>query len=120
MRFSKLRKLSRHVAGVPGKRVSISRQNFFRGQVQCHARASRQNRRQGVFCPCMYFSRHVTCPPRLEDTASVGGLQPVLMVHYPYHLNRSFKLTKRWLPMTRGSTSSMSNCWPPPPNCSLT
>src|SRR5260221_506068 len=83
------------------ERVSISQQNFFRGQVQCHARASRQNQRRGAFCPCVYFSRHVTCPPRLEDTASVGGLQPVLMVPYPYHLNRSFKLTKRWLPITR-------------------
>src|SRR6266851_3121893 len=78
MRFSKLRKLSRHVAGVQGERVSISRQNFFRGQVQCHARVSRQNQRRGAFCPCVYFSRHVTCSPHLEDTASVGGLQPVL------------------------------------------
>ena len=64
MRFSKLRKLSRHVAGVQGESLNLPAKFF-----QMPGTMSRS---------CMYFSRHVTCPPRLEDTASVGGLQPTL------------------------------------------
>src|SRR5438874_9375180 len=57
-----------------------------------------------------------------NDERRLFDLSPVspTWFNHSYHLNLSFKLTNRWLPITRWSSNSMSSTLPASTNCSVT